>query len=63
MHDKKTEDAGFELIHITRSLIQIYPKTYTLIFFLLLLLATGLLIRGLFMPILTFKEVLWVEVS
>lgn len=63
MHHRKSEDAGFEFIHIDNSLNQIYPKTYTLIFFSILTLATGLLIAGLFMPILTFKEMAWFKTT
>lgn len=63
MHHRKSEDVGFEFIHINNSLNQIYPKIYTLIFFSFLLLATGLLIAGLFMPILTFKEMLWFKTT
>jgi len=63
MRHRKSEDAGFEFIHINNSLNQIYPKTYTFTFFSLLLLATGLLIAGLFMPILTFKEMAWFKTT
>lgn len=41
------------------SLSQAYPALYTIVFFLLLLTATALLLAGLFMPVLTFKEMHW----
>jgi len=63
MLHRKSEDAGFEFIHINNSLNQIYPKNYTFIFFSILFLATGLLIAGLFMPILTFKEMAWFKTT
>lgn len=45
------------------SLNQIYPIKYRAIFIFLLLAAASLLIKGLFMPILTFKEMLWFKTT
>jgi paraquat-inducible protein A len=63
MRPEKIEDSGVELIHINNSLSQIYPKIYGVIFFLLILLATGLFIAGIFLPILTFKEMDWFKTT
>lgn len=63
MRREKTKDVGFELIHINNSLSQIYPKVYGLIFYLLLFLAGGLFVAGIFLPILTFKEMIWFKTT
>jgi paraquat-inducible protein A len=56
---RKNKNKPFEFVHLAGSLNRICSKTDSFIFFFFLLLATGLFISGIFMPILTFKEVLW----
>ncbi|MFC1577128.1 paraquat-inducible protein A [Candidatus Omnitrophota bacterium] len=63
MGHKDTEDKGFKLLNVSSSLAEIYPKSYGFIFHILLLLAAGLFIAGIFLPILTFKEMAWFKTT
>ena len=57
MFRRKSKD--FTIINIGASLAHHYPIYYTLILLVLVTIAAGLLIFGLFMPILTFHEMKW----
>ena len=57
MFRRKSKD--FTIIDVSASLAHFYPLHYSFILLFLVATATGLLVFGLFMPILTFHEMKW----
>ncbi|MDD3295812.1 MAG: paraquat-inducible protein A [Candidatus Omnitrophica bacterium] len=63
MFSQKSKISDFGFIAEGNSLFQIYPRTYGIILLLLIMLSGSLLIAGLFMPVLTFKEMAWFKTT